>query len=74
MATPVGHALAGLAIGALTARRDADARPPVGSPSLSPGRWLLLGAVFAVAPDLDFVPGIVAGAPAWLRTRTRSQG
>lgn len=54
MASPVGHALAGYAIGRLGERR--------GGPE---GPALLLGcAALAVAPDLHFVPGVLAGRPA----------
>lgn len=59
MATPVGHMLAGLAVyETVTASRDGAA---------GHGRALalvLLAMVFAVAPDLDFVPGLLAGSPA----------
>jgi inner membrane protein len=53
MATPVGHSLAGYAIYRL----------------LVPGEQrrsalLLVAVVMANAPDLDFVPGILVGAPA----------
>lgn len=53
MASPVGHALAGAAIGRAGERAGGA------------GVRLWLGcAVLAVAPDLDFLPGIVAGQPA----------
>ena len=52
MATPLGHSLAGYAL----ARRAAGGRPPLA--------LALLGVVMANAPDLDFVPGILAGHPA----------
>ena len=59
MATPVGHVLAGLAVyETVTGSRDGAA---------GHGRALalvLLAMVFAVAPDLDFVPGLLAGSPA----------
>ena len=51
MASPLGHALAGYAIGWLPARARA--------PWLAPACALL-----AVAPDLDFLPGWIAGTPA----------
>jgi len=54
MATPLGHALAGMAVGVLiTGRR----------PLISPGRDLLLFAALAQAPDLDFIPGLLIGQP-----------
>jgi membrane-bound metal-dependent hydrolase YbcI (DUF457 family) len=53
MASPLGHALTGYAIGKLP--RDAQAH----------ARWLAPAcALLAVAPDLDFVPGWIAGTPA----------
>jgi membrane-bound metal-dependent hydrolase YbcI (DUF457 family) len=53
MATPIGHSLAGYAIyRALVPAKDR--RPAL----------LFFAAVMATAPDLDFVPGILAGAPA----------
>lgn len=59
MATPVGHVLAGLAVyETVTGSREGEA---------GRGRTLalaLLAMVFAVAPDLDFVPGILRGRPA----------
>ena len=55
MATPLGHALAGVAVGALMSRRR---------PLISPGKDLLLFVVLAQAPDLDFLPGILIGRPA----------
>lgn len=54
MATPVGHVLAGCAAGS----------------AATPGRERVDGALLAacgalaVAPDLDFLPGLVQGAPA----------
>lgn len=55
MASPIGHALAGFAIGRLAgAGRAQDDR-----------RLVVACAVLAVAPDLDFLPGLVfAGVPA----------
>ena len=52
MATPVGHILAGLAIGA--------------SVNKVPGllRRAVAAAFLAAAPDLDFLPGILVGQPA----------
>jgi membrane-bound metal-dependent hydrolase YbcI (DUF457 family) len=54
MASPIGHGLVGYAIGRLgegAAERS--------------GPLLLAGCVaFAIAPDLDFLPGIAAGQPA----------
>lgn len=52
MPTPVGHALAGLAIGGALARRE---------PLLGRGKDLVLSVVLAQLPDLDFVPGILVG-------------
>lgn len=53
MASPLGHALAGWAIG----------RWPAADRAVSP--WLVPAcALLAVAPDLDFVPGWIAGQPA----------
>jgi inner membrane protein len=54
MASPIGHGLVGLGIGRLC-QGDAGPTGP-----------LLLAAciVFAIAPDLDFLPGIAAGQPA----------
>lgn len=51
MASPVGHALAGYGIGRIGERG--------GKPAL----WIGCVAL-AVAPDLDFVPGLFAGQPA----------
>jgi len=59
VATPVGHVLAGLAV------YETVAVPRVAE--AGPGRALalaLLAMVFAVGPDLDFVPGILHGRPA----------
>lgn len=54
MATPIGHALAGLAIYGF-----------VGSPKVGNPIILSLACIFAgLAPDLDVIPGIVAGKPA----------
>lgn len=69
MASPVAHALLGVAVGEGT--RGRDALQPVDRPSASrlrngtPQRWLLpaVAAFAAVAPDLDFLPGIVLGDP-----------
>jgi membrane-bound metal-dependent hydrolase YbcI (DUF457 family) len=54
MASPLGHALAGLALA--RAFPDASAR---GAPALAIGCVAL-----AVAPDLDFLPGLLQGQPA----------
>lgn len=53
MATPIGHALAGYAVYCASAG------------ALRQDRWAFLGlcAGMALAPDLDFVPGIVLGQP-----------
>ena len=53
MASPVGHALAGYAIGRI-------GEPPRAA---IPLRWAACTAL-AMAPDLDFVPGILAEKPA----------
>jgi LexA-binding, inner membrane-associated putative hydrolase len=53
MATPVGHSLAGYAIYRFLVPGE-DHRPAL----------LLVAVGMANAPDLDFVPGILAGAPA----------
>lgn len=52
MATPVGHALCGIAVGSLVAGKR---------PFLSPGWDLLLFAALAMAPDFDFLPGLLIG-------------
>ena len=53
MASPFGHALAGWAIGRWA------------SPERAGSAWLVPAcALLAVAPDLDFVPGWIAGQPA----------
>lgn len=52
MATPVGHGLAGLTVGV------------AGGESGRVWRYALLGLVAGLAPDLDFVPGLLAGDPA----------
>ena len=54
MASPVGHALAGLALGRLTE----GGAPPGGR------LFVPLCAALAVAPDLDFLPGLLVGQPA----------
>ena len=53
MASPIGHALAGYAVGRL------------GEGSEAPGGRLFLPvcAFLAVAPDLDFLPGLLVGQP-----------
>jgi inner membrane protein len=53
MATPIGHALAGYAI--YRALVPAKTRQPA---------LLVFAAAIATAPDLDFVPGLLIGAPA----------
>jgi len=50
MATPLGHALAGLALGPLVAWRR---------PLLGPWADLALFAALSQLPDLDFLPGIL---------------
>src|SRR5688500_4075005 len=54
MATPVGHSLAGYAVYRSCAARE----------SLRPMHALLLCIVMANLPDVDFLPGILAGRPA----------
>lgn len=52
MATPIGHALAGIAAGSLaTGRHDL----------IGPRADLVLFAAVAVAADLDFIPGLISG-------------
>jgi inner membrane protein len=54
MATPIGHSLAGYAVYCLAARaKDADRVHLIG-----------LCIVLSIAPDLDFLPGILLGKPA----------
>ncbi|MBW2269983.1 MAG: metal-dependent hydrolase [Deltaproteobacteria bacterium] len=53
MASPVGHALAGIAVGRLGERPEALA-----------GRGFLLACiVLAIAADFDFLPGLLLGQP-----------
>lgn len=54
MPTPVGHALAGLALGPLFAWRR---------PFISPGWDLALFVGVSQLPDLDFLPGLLLGRP-----------
>jgi len=54
MATPIGHAIAGYAVYSFA--RAPGVKVQIG--------LLLLGAFMAVAPDLDFIPGIIVGKPA----------
>jgi membrane-bound metal-dependent hydrolase YbcI (DUF457 family) len=51
MATPIGHLLAGAAIGTLMSRRYN-----------LPGA-IFIGGLAAVAADFDFIPGILIGNP-----------
>ncbi len=74
LATPIGHALAGIAVASLL--RPAWNR--VGVTGISAGissdsgpigffsRWApyMVAGFFSVAPDLDFLPGILMGKPA----------
>lgn len=55
MSTPLGHGLAGLAVGFFCAGRR---------PLLTPNRDLGLFLGVAMLPDLDFIPGILVGQPA----------
>lgn len=52
MATPLGHALAGMLVGTTMTR---------GRPLLGPWRDLWLFSGVAVAADLDFLPGLLMG-------------
>jgi inner membrane protein len=54
VATPIGHALAGYAV-----YRFSGPAPDAGRVSLL---WLCV--IMSVAPDLDFLPGIIMGRPA----------
>ncbi len=54
MATPLGHAAAGVLAGACLARKR---------PLLGPWADLALFAALAQAPDLDFIPGLLIGRP-----------
>ena len=54
MPTPIGHALAGVAVGAVLSRKR---------PFISPGRDLVMFSLLAQVPDLDFIPGILVGRP-----------
>lgn len=59
MPSPVGHALAGLSVAAAAN----GAAAPNGGPAGGRRALLGLGAFSAAAPDLDFLPGLLAGAP-----------
>ena len=50
MATPLGHALAGMAAGSLLRSHHSGH-----------ARWLAFVALAAIAPDFDFLPGILMG-------------
>lgn len=73
MASPIGHALLGWAVGhgggqgqdAGEEARKAGAEEQRDGKRSAAGRWLLpaVAALAAVAPDLDFLPGVVAGDP-----------
>ena len=54
MATPIGHALAGYAVYGLAGGKEDRERRGV----------LLVCVAMAIAPDLDFVPGVFFGRPA----------
>ena len=54
MASPIGHGLMGFGIG-----RIAEGYGGPGGPL-----FLATCMVFAIAPDLDFLPGIASGQPA----------
>ena len=53
MATPLGHGLVGYAIGLAASRGRGGGWIPLGA-----------GALVAIAPDLDFLPGLLQGKPA----------
>ena len=53
MATPIGHALAGYAVYQLSAGATPKKKPT----------FLWLCVLMAMAPDLDFIPGILRGQP-----------
>ena len=59
MATPIGHGLAGLAA-YVTFRKQGDPGS-TGRPALG---LALLAMFFGIAPDLDFIPGMLVGRPA----------
>jgi inner membrane protein len=54
MATPIGHALAGYAVYGFAGRKEEQERLGL----------LLVCVALAIAPDLDFVPGLLFGTPA----------
>ncbi|MGH7273331.1 MAG: metal-dependent hydrolase [Nitrospiria bacterium] len=54
MATPIGHALAGYAVYGLAGRKEDRERLGL----------VLVCVTMAIAPDLDFVPGLLLGRPA----------
>lgn len=54
MATPIGHSLAGYAVHTFFDRQGDVGRR----------NWIWLAVFMAIAPDLDFVPGFLAGTPA----------
>ena len=51
MSTPLGHGLAGAAVGLALSR------------GIEPRHAAVIGAAVAIAPDLDFIPGLLVGAP-----------
>ena len=73
MATPIGHALAGLAVSSLIYRNDElpeaynlKARPggsKIQKLLYNRGAIALLSVFMAMAPDLDLIPGILQGQP-----------
>ncbi|MEZ4659947.1 MAG: metal-dependent hydrolase [Caldilineaceae bacterium] len=73
MATPIGHALAGLAVASLTNRRAGlSVRAPSTNKSIrtqlqeflcARGPIMALAVFMALAPDLDLIPGILRGQP-----------
>lgn len=57
MATPIGHGVLGYAV-------YAACSPPSADPAVSDRRALALCVVLAIAPDFDFLPGVLLGQPA----------
>jgi inner membrane protein len=58
MCSPVGHALAAWAVVRVAGRRPGAAPPAAGART---GFRLAAAAALSVAPDLDFLPGLLAG-------------
>ncbi len=68
MPSPVAHSLGGLAVLGvaryLSGRRDGSIRTP--APVLQTRLLPLALIVAAIAPDFDFIPGVLVGYPNWL--------